>query len=332
MLPRHYAYAVPLTSTTLMSGFAKLKEQRQARLGLRPVPTRPATSIAQPPDSQTSEQNHPGEPSQPPKDPSAQLSPLPQEESVEEPTEHRLAENSNLQVRQIANRGRGIVWLPAGDGSSCRRGTVLLRLRPQAAALSSSLLPRRCSYCFRSGFRLQRCSACKQVKYCQADCQRKDWPQHKDECKALQAFARRRKAAKAQKEHVVKADDQEDADSLDEDEQVIKQEAEGNSDEPGTSIRAMARAIWAQSKASPSDRGAVQQLLSHRADMDAATLQQYGNVSVRLAHYLTGATVAKPGTNGKESAASVLAKLGFATATDLLEFVCKVSCANMSSM
>uniref|UniRef100_V5EC22 SET domain-containing protein n=2 Tax=Kalmanozyma brasiliensis (strain GHG001) TaxID=1365824 RepID=V5EC22_KALBG len=36
--------------------------------------------------------------------------------------------------------------------------------------------------------KLQRCSACKVIRYCSNACQRKDWPAHRDECKALKAM------------------------------------------------------------------------------------------------------------------------------------------------
>lgn len=43
----------------------------------------------------------------------------------------------------------------------------------------------RCSVCRGKGKpKLRACSACLKVKYCTSECQRKDWPRHKPQCKA----------------------------------------------------------------------------------------------------------------------------------------------------
>ncbi|SNX85249.1 uncharacterized protein MEPE_03958 [Melanopsichium pennsylvanicum] len=84
-------------------------------------------------------------------------------------------------------------WAAAGI-SACRPGDVLLRVRPEVAVLSTALLEQRCSACYSPpatqpvGTKLQRCSACKVVRYCSAGCQKRDWPAHRDECKALKAM------------------------------------------------------------------------------------------------------------------------------------------------
>ncbi|ETS64179.1 hypothetical protein PaG_01416 [Moesziomyces aphidis] len=90
-------------------------------------------------------------------------------------------------------------WAAAGI-SACRPGDVLLRLRPEVAVLSTALLEQRCSACYSSpspadasnatagANKLQRCSGCKVLRYCSAACQRRDWPSHRDECKALKAI------------------------------------------------------------------------------------------------------------------------------------------------
>lgn len=92
-------------------------------------------------------------------------------------------------------------WAAAGI-SSCRPGDVLLRVRPEVAVLSTALLEQRCSACYSppaaepadgqasapAASKLQRCSACKVVRYCSAACQKRDWPTHRDECKALKAM------------------------------------------------------------------------------------------------------------------------------------------------
>ncbi|KAJ1043210.1 hypothetical protein NDA10_004179 [Ustilago hordei] len=93
-------------------------------------------------------------------------------------------------------------WAAAGI-TSCRPGDVLLRVRPEVAVLSTALLEQRCSACYSprsvsepiaqqaaasTAGKLQRCSGCKVVRYCSSACQRRDWPTHRDECKALKAM------------------------------------------------------------------------------------------------------------------------------------------------
>ncbi|SOV06875.1 uncharacterized protein UDID_05707 [Ustilago sp. UG-2017a] len=93
-------------------------------------------------------------------------------------------------------------WAAAGI-TSCRPGDVLLRVRPEVAVLSTALLEQRCSACYSprsvsepiaqqaaasTAGKLERCSGCKVVRYCSSACQRRDWPTHRDECKALKAM------------------------------------------------------------------------------------------------------------------------------------------------
>lgn len=42
---------------------------------------------------------------------------------------------------------------------------------------------RTCAFCARRTFNLSKCSACKAVYYCDAECQKKHWPEHKKDCK-----------------------------------------------------------------------------------------------------------------------------------------------------
>lgn len=39
--------------------------------------------------------------------------------------------------------------------------------------------------CLQSGRNLRRCSGCDVVRYCCRDCQEKDWPRHKHDCRLL---------------------------------------------------------------------------------------------------------------------------------------------------
>jgi hypothetical protein len=52
--------------------------------------------------------------------------------------------------------------------------------RAQTAHLS-------CAYCYRrSAQLLSKCTKCKRVAYCDKDCQKKDWKDHKGNCQQLQ--------------------------------------------------------------------------------------------------------------------------------------------------
>lgn len=39
-----------------------------------------------------------------------------------------------------------------------------------------------CAYCNKISTTFKRCSSCKKVRYCSKDCQKNDWPSHKNEC------------------------------------------------------------------------------------------------------------------------------------------------------
>ena len=46
-----------------------------------------------------------------------------------------------------------------------------------------------CSYCSKTSNYLKKCTLCYAVQYCDKDCQRKHWPQHKMQCKTEQAIS-----------------------------------------------------------------------------------------------------------------------------------------------
>lgn len=54
--------------------------------------------------------------------------------------------------------------------------------RPHCYALSINHLLSYCHGCLKSGIDLRKCSGCKFFVYCSADCQKKDWRLHKNEC------------------------------------------------------------------------------------------------------------------------------------------------------
>lgn len=56
----------------------------------------------------------------------------------------------------------------------------------QNALKDTKLKMRICSYCSKSSYnKLNQCSSCKTVYYCDINCQRSDWPNHKTKCVEL---------------------------------------------------------------------------------------------------------------------------------------------------
>ncbi|RZF37970.1 hypothetical protein LSTR_LSTR005470 [Laodelphax striatellus] len=70
------------------------------------------------------------------------------------------------------------------DKNKIKPGEVLLVAEPFVATLSSKFRTERCDYCFQPS-QLLKCSACQYVYYCNNDCQRYAWKEHKGECKNL---------------------------------------------------------------------------------------------------------------------------------------------------
>jgi hypothetical protein len=46
---------------------------------------------------------------------------------------------------------------------------------------------KRCAVCGIPLADVKQCGGCRKVAYCSRECQRKHWPQHKEECRRLQA-------------------------------------------------------------------------------------------------------------------------------------------------
>ena len=72
----------------------------------------------------------------------------------------------------------------------------LNKLSAEAAVEHSSILVDKCddleiacTHCLKKGSltALRRCTACKSSSYCSKDCQRLDWPSHKQLCKSIQS-------------------------------------------------------------------------------------------------------------------------------------------------
>ena len=62
----------------------------------------------------------------------------------------------------------------------------------------------RCFQCGKHGYKMSKCSQCAQAHYCNADCQRNHWKQHKPVCQAavaaLARHAQRQRVARAVRE------------------------------------------------------------------------------------------------------------------------------------
>ncbi|XP_032818954.1 N-lysine methyltransferase SMYD2 isoform X1 [Petromyzon marinus] len=78
-------------------------------------------------------------------------------------------------------KGRG---LRAARGSFSR-GDLLLVAQPFSATLADDERGRFCDHCFARKDKLSHCGKCKQAYYCNAQCQRADWPSHRLDCDGL---------------------------------------------------------------------------------------------------------------------------------------------------
>ncbi|XP_022688712.1 N-lysine methyltransferase SMYD2-A-like [Varroa jacobsoni] len=67
---------------------------------------------------------------------------------------------------------------------SFKKGKVLLREAPYAAAICEVSLASSCSYCFKDA-NVKACSKCRTVSYCSKECRKKDSADHKIECIAI---------------------------------------------------------------------------------------------------------------------------------------------------
>ncbi|XP_051723627.1 histone-lysine N-methyltransferase SMYD3 [Ctenopharyngodon idella] len=65
-------------------------------------------------------------------------------------------------------------------------GDVIYSCDPYAFCIAKNFLKTTCQSCFKRGESLSRCSQCKLARYCNVQCQKQAWPDHKRECKCLQ--------------------------------------------------------------------------------------------------------------------------------------------------
>uniref|UniRef100_A0A8C2MQX3 [histone H3]-lysine(4) N-trimethyltransferase n=1 Tax=Cricetulus griseus TaxID=10029 RepID=A0A8C2MQX3_CRIGR len=68
-----------------------------------------------------------------------------------------------------------------------RPGELLFRCDPLAYTVCKGSRGVVCDRCLLGKEKLMRCSQCRIAKYCSAKCQKKAWPDHKQECKCLKS-------------------------------------------------------------------------------------------------------------------------------------------------
>ncbi|KAK7907818.1 hypothetical protein WMY93_016430 [Mugilogobius chulae] len=72
--------------------------------------------------------------------------------------------------------------------SAFKVGELLLSCPAYSSVLTVEERGSFCEFCFNRSQRLARCGKCKKAFYCNAKCQKADWPMHKLECSAMIAF------------------------------------------------------------------------------------------------------------------------------------------------
>ena len=77
-------------------------------------------------------------------------------------------------------KGRGLRAL-----KSFRPGDKVLEATPSVFVLSNSVRDQCCDLCFTKSEELQRCSKCKFARYCDRECQKNAWKEHKIECERI---------------------------------------------------------------------------------------------------------------------------------------------------
>ncbi|XP_064188248.1 histone-lysine N-methyltransferase SMYD3 [Anguilla rostrata] len=70
--------------------------------------------------------------------------------------------------------------------SSLKAGELLFSAEPFACTVSKRVIKSTCENCLSRKDKLRRCSQCKIAHYCNASCQKRSWPEHREECRRLQ--------------------------------------------------------------------------------------------------------------------------------------------------
>ncbi|KAJ6614749.1 hypothetical protein B0H10DRAFT_2165021 [Mycena sp. CBHHK59/15] len=155
-----------------------------------------------------------------------------------------------LEIRTNETSGRGL-W--ANEG--CKPGSVILAIKPHAAALSNQCLDSHCSRCFGSSntISLKRCTKCQLICYCDSSCQNSDWPLHKHECAALQRIS-----------------------------------SSGDASIPSDAIRCLGRIMWKRQKQGPTSDWTreIDLLQSHNQSLQPSAYELHTHLAISLVRYL----------------------------------------------
>ena len=65
------------------------------------------------------------------------------------------------------------------------KGDLILSVKPVVATLTTKNYQKRCHYCFKKSSTLKECSMCHFSMYCQLECQRSHWSEHRLMCSII---------------------------------------------------------------------------------------------------------------------------------------------------
>ncbi|ESK87070.1 n-lysine methyltransferase smyd2-like [Moniliophthora roreri MCA 2997] len=212
-----------------------------------------------------------------------------------------------LEIRVSDVQGRGI-WAT----QSIRSGSSILSVKPHSHAISNRYLDTCCSACSASAeapataqapTKLSRCTKCRAVWYCNAECQTSDWSIHKHECAALQRWFKAASAAGPSPEEANTSDDAV--------EHVVRP--------PSDAIRCMARILWKKQKKGFNSVWAkeIDNMQSHRitlskGDTNTKDIENQTQLAHSLVQYL-----------GVSSPQDLSSQFGIESAGALVDFISK---------
>ena len=101
---------------------------------------------------------------------------------------------SNDSFTNISSRSPSAEPQPPSDGGTAEQPIVKDATKQKKNTNQKTLwvMIFKCFQCGKRGHKLPKCTQCSQAYYCNADCQRKHWKQHKPVCRAAVAALARR--------------------------------------------------------------------------------------------------------------------------------------------